>query len=264
MVSKRNRILNLENYLNSCGIEINIGKNKARGNKGFFKVNGQNFRIDIAKDQNEETIIKTLAHEFAHFVHYKYDKSLKSLNFVFDENDDDLLEELLNITVESIPKNSIEPLFTLKESLKKDINLLIKQLENICNIDSNFADYSTIEQKILKSNLKYLLKYDRVKVVEMFSTKVYTIEELDENTEIGVYLKLKSKQRALKRINSKISRLNKYYNSPTELFARSFELFVTDKNKLAEIAPIVHKKFEKIIALDKIKLLSDFLKNLNI
>jgi hypothetical protein len=69
--------LDLENYLKSCGIEVYVGKNNARGNKGYFKVKGADFRIDIAKGQSEDVILKTLAHEFAHFVHYYYDKSLK-------------------------------------------------------------------------------------------------------------------------------------------------------------------------------------------
>jgi transposase len=77
-----------------------------------------------------------------------------------------------------------------------------------------------------------------------------------------LYLKLKSKQRALKRVNSKISRLNKYYNSPTELFARSFELYIADSNKLLRIAPNVHKEFEKTLKENKIKLLTGFVKNL--
>ena len=37
MASERNRILDVLNYVESCGIEVNIGKNKARGNKGFFE-----------------------------------------------------------------------------------------------------------------------------------------------------------------------------------------------------------------------------------
>ena len=37
MVSTRNRILNLVDYIESTGIVVNIGKNKAQGNKGFFK-----------------------------------------------------------------------------------------------------------------------------------------------------------------------------------------------------------------------------------
>jgi len=262
MVSKRNRILNLENYIKSCGIDVNIGKNKARGNKGFFKVKGSDFRIDIAKKQNEEAILKTLAHEFAHFVHYNYDKSLKKLDFIFDDENETILAELLNITVDSISKDSIKPLFQIKEGLKTDILNITEKLKQQFGFNENVESCFNIEQKIRKTNLKYLLKYDRVKVVEFLATKVYTIEDLDECSDTNLYLKLKSKQRALKRVNSKISRLNKYYNSPTELFARSFELYIADNNKLLRIAPNVHKEFEKALKEDKIKLLTGFVKNL--
>ena len=262
MVSKRNRIVDLENYLKSCGIEVNVGKNKARGNKGYFKVKGADFRIDIAKGQSEDVILKTLAHEFAHFVHYYFDKSLKNLDFIFDKNNEEILPELLNITVDSIPKDSIEPLFNLKNNVKQEILSLTKQLKESHKFIEDVKSCLKIEQKINKTNLKYLLKYDKVKVVELFTTKIYTIEELDKTTDVGLYLTLKSKQRALKRINSKISRLNKYYNSPTELFARSFELYATDNDKLLKIAPNVHKEFNNAINSNKIKLLTRFIDNL--
>ena len=262
MVSERNRIIELENFLNSCGIEVNIGKNKARGNKGFFKVKGANYRIDIARNQPQENVLKTLAHEFAHYVHYCYDKSLRDLDFIFDSQNEHILPELLNITVDSIPKNSVEPLFNLKETLKQDIFNLTAKLKEFGLIDGSNSCLE-LERKINRTNLKYLLKYDKVKVFECFTYKIYSVDELDERTDLELYLKLKWKQRILKRVNSKISRLNKYYNSPTELFARSFELYATDKNKLSKIAPNVYKSFEKVIKTNKITLLNGFIKNLN-
>ena len=261
MVSKRNRLLDIENYLNSFGIEVNIAKNKARGNKGFFKVRGDNFRIDIAKNQPEENILTTLAHEFAHYVHYSFDKSLKKLDFIFDAENKLILPELLNITVASIPKETAEPLFRLKHEIKQEILDLNKKLKDF-GFSENSISYLDLERKINRTKLRYLLKYDKVKVLEGFSSKIYSVNELDEETDINLYIKLKSKQRALKRINSKISRLNKYYNSPTELFARSFELYATDKIKLAKIAPNVYNSFEKALNSNKMTLLNGFIKNL--
>ena len=75
MVSERNRIVNLVKYLESCGITINIAKNKARGHRGYFKAIGDGFRIDIARGLSEDAVLRTLAHEFAHYVHYNYDKT---------------------------------------------------------------------------------------------------------------------------------------------------------------------------------------------
>ena len=72
MASERNRILNCVNFLEKQGIRVNIGKNKARGNKGFFKVGRDLYRIDVAKGLDDEVIISTLCHEFSHFIHYNH------------------------------------------------------------------------------------------------------------------------------------------------------------------------------------------------
>lgn len=250
MVSERNRIIELVNYIESQGVEVNIAKNKARGNKGYFKTDGKTYRIDIAKNQSEDLVLKTLAHEFAHFVHYSYDKTLKSLDFIFD-NLDEVEDELLSITVDMIPKSSIEPFFNLKDSLKSEISVLSEKLAGY-----NFDD---LERTIKKTSLKYLLKHDRVKVFEGLSFKFYSIEDLKNNNSMDIYLTLKSKRRALKRVNSKICRLNKYYNAPTELFARSFELYVSDKKRLKTIAPLVYDRYEQLNAKTSKSLLIGFI-----
>ena len=117
MVSERDRIIELSRYFNSLGIEVNIGKNKAQGNKGFFKSQGDSFRIDISKGLDDAAILSTLVHEYAHYIHYQYDKSLKALGFLTTNFTDVMQEELLNLTVLSIPKESIKPFFLQKESI---------------------------------------------------------------------------------------------------------------------------------------------------
>ncbi len=251
MVGKRDRILELTEYLESCGISVNIAKNKARGNKGFFKASGNNFRIDIAKGQSEDSIIRTLAHEFAHFVHYKNDKSLKNLDFIFEDSKI-VLEELISATVKMIPKKTIKPLFDLKEAIKEEITDLKTRLETM-----EYNEELLVE-KIKKTSLKHLLKYDRVKVLEGFGVKYYNVESLGNETDVDIYLKLLSKKRALKRLNSKMNRLNKYYNSPTELFARSFELYISDKMQLKSTAPTVYSCYEKLMESGKQKILINF------
>ena len=62
----------------------------------------------------------------------------------------------------------------------------------------------------------------------------------------------------IKKINAKISRLNKYYNSPTELFARSFELYISDSELLKTRAPLVYKFYQKALENNKIPLISEF------
>lgn len=243
MACKRNRITELVQYLESLGIEVNIGKNKARGNKGLFKVCSEKFRIDIAKGQSDETILKTLIHEFAHFIHYNYDKTLQSLDFIIVDSED-LTEELIRLTVDSIPKDSISPIFNQKESIKNEIKSISKNISNIYPDFKISEPFKPIEQRIKKTNLRYLLKYDKVKLIEGFSIKFYSINDLDAPLEIKNYLKLKSLQRALKRVNSKITRLNKYYNSPTELFARALEIYITNRESFIEKAPVLVQYFD--------------------
>lgn len=190
MACERNRILDLIEYLKSLGIDVNLAKNKARGNKGFFRVKGENFRIDIAKGLSEDAILSVLIHETAHFIHYQYDKKLKSLDFILNKCDDDITEELISITVDSIPKDSIRHLFEAKENLKLQIiNPILKK-------------------------------------------------------------------RTLNSINNKISRLNRYYNSPTELFARSIEAYLMNREKFSKKAPLLLEKYDKAVKEDKIPMLT--------
>lgn len=239
MACQRNRILELVDYIESIGIQVNIGKNKARGNKGLFKAYNTNFRIDIAKGQTEETVLKTLVHEFAHYIHYSYDKTLSSLNFIF--KNEDLTEELINLTVASIPKESVAPIFQTKNDIQDQIKNITKELKSSYPDLKISEPFNSIEKNIRKTNLKYLLKYDKVKLIEGFSTKLYSIDNIDSSEEIKSYLKLKSLQRYLKRINSRINRLNKYYNSPTELFARALEIYLTNKEECTRKAPNLTK-----------------------
>ena len=132
MVSERNRILRLKEYFESLGIEVNIGKNKARGNKGFFRgTNNGAYRIDISKNIGEEETLSVLLHEFAHFVHFKYDKTLSSLDFAFDNITDMMNEELVNVTVKKIPKTEAKVLFDKKDKLTSEIKEMTKQIKQI-------------------------------------------------------------------------------------------------------------------------------------
>lgn len=262
MASERNRILDLVKYIESCGVQVNIGKNKARGNKGYFKATNNSFRIDIAKGQSEVAIIKILAHEFAHFVHFTNDKTLKSLDFIFS-SDADITEELLAITVDSIPKNQVKKIYEEKETLKAAIKELAKPIKEVYKDFKPSCCCAELENKIKKTVFKHLLKYDKVKVLEGFKINIYSIDDLQNNSIEECYIKLKSKQRKLKRITSKISRLNKYYNTPTELFARSFELFMTDRIRLKQIAPKIFDAYEQMMLNEQNLLLINFVKILN-
>lgn len=244
MVSERNRILRLKEYFESLGIEVNIGKNKARGNKGFFRgTNNGAYRIDISKNISEEETLSVLLHEFAHFVHFKHDKTLSSLDFVFDNLTDTMNEELVNVTVKKIPKNEAKALFDKKDKLASEIKDMAKQIKQTYPDFKLSAPYKKFERHF-SLPLRYLLKYDRIN----FNNTIYSVENLGKDfyelsEEEILYVKIKSKQRMIGRINGRISKLNRYYNSPTELFARFIELFYSDKNCAVQIAPNVCKSF---------------------
>lgn len=208
MASERDRILNLINYIESLGLEVNCGKNKARGNKGFFRVKSDDYRIDISKNLDEKETLRVLVHEFSHYIHYVNDKSLKTLNFLNTDIDDILMEELISVTVDSVPKETVRPLFEMQMALKKSI------AELGC---PSFNLYKQAE--------------------------------------------LKMKKRMLNSINSKISRINRYYNSTTELFARSMEKFILEKDKFQMIAPNLFRIYTEYA--NKNSQLLNFIKNVN-
>ena len=236
MACERNRIIVLKEYLSSLGINVNIGKNKARGHKGVFMRSFNNYRIDISDNVSEENVISVVLHEFAHYIHYSGDKTLKKLDFIFEDFNDDIKEELIKITVNEVPKDFATALYSKKAILGDEIKALVKKIK-FYEPDFKLSEkYKKYENKI-SYPFNYLLKYDRVK----FGGKLYSVEKLKDYplSEVEIlYLLIKSKQRAIKRINARISRLNKYYKSPSELFARFISSYYTNPCYTSETAPI--------------------------
>lgn len=264
MVSERDRNIKLIEYIKSLGIDLNIYKNKARGNKGFFSVKNNRYRIDISKNIEKSDLFNVLIHEFAHYLHYTYDKNLTSLDFIFSDFNEEIIEELIELTVETIPKNEAKQIFEQKDAVQKEIRQLENSIKLECPDFENLKFQKEIEKQIQKTELKYLIKNDRVKVFYGFYTKIFSVESLEkdfpsENQVLINYIKLLSKQRFLKRINLRINKLNKYYNSLTELFARAFTLYVTNKEVLELKAPKVLKEFDLAVNSQKIGLFNELL-----
>ena len=250
MAGQRDRILKIINYLESLGIEVNIGKNKARGNKGFFKTNNNSYRIDISKGLSEEETLRVLVHELAHYVHYCEDKTLKSLNFIFGKDYENFQEDLISLTVDAVPKDFANKLFDIRDSIKNEINDISKQIKAFYPDIRLSQDNNKIAKDISKSEYKYLLKYDKVRVFSGFRNKVYSIENLrkefpDIKPEHERYLQLNSLKRKLRRINSRISRLNRYYNKPSELFARSMEYFILKPECMKHETPKLYEYYKQ-------------------
>ena len=262
MACTRDSIIKLIDYIKSYGISVNIGKNKARGNKGFFKTDGNRYKIDIRKNLSEEEILRILMHEFVHYVHYTYDKTLKSLDFIFPNCFDDYYEDLIKLTVDAVPKNFAEELFRKKSSLKTQIDVLSKKIKTAYP-DIKLSDKNNqLNKEISRLSFKYLLKYDRVKILSGFSTKLLSIENFQNdfpqiNPIYYDYIYFCSLKRQINRVNSKISRLNTYYNSLSELLARSFEYFFVQPETMEKITPNLYQYYKKIVENKQITMLSD-------
>ena len=118
--------------------------------------------------------------------------------------------------------------------LKKDIKDLASKIKTKYPDFKISSPFSPLERKI-PYPLSFLLRYDKVR----FAGNVYSVETANIDEWAGLYLKLKSRQRALKRINSRIAKLNRYYTSTGELFARCIEMYFTNKEVVAVKAPSI-------------------------
>lgn len=258
----------MTDFVRSLGLTVNT-KTKARGHQGFFLQN----RIDISTNISIERKIEVLIHEFTHYIHYKIDKNIQKthgdLEILFPNADIQRVEKELLCVTRFVDKN--KSLGILKNHRDKILDE-IKELDKL--IKSEYPDfkrsypYKHFERAIKKCDAKYLLKYDRVKVKTMFLGKTldYSVKTIDEDFpaleyQARNYIKLKSKQRALKRISSRTSRLNAYYKRPTELFARFTEALFIDTQKVSELAPHTYLVFCSELSKNRYLELADFINN---
>lgn len=262
----------LINYFKSLGLTVHTST-KARGHQGFFLNN----RIDISKNIPENRIIPTLLHEFAHYIHSKIEPDMNrtggTLVMLFKEDNPIFTEELIKVT-NFVDQNSLcVRLYEHKDRVKAKI----KEYENIIKLYypkfMRSKKFKEFDKYIKKSNARYLLKYDRVKLIQggffRKTTKLYTIDNLEKDftdmpKAFAAYIRLKSFQKKQSRISARINKYKKYYERPTELFARLIEGLYLDKEWTEAIAPNVTEKFYELlkngyyyelsVVLDKFKL----------
>lgn len=241
----------LISYFKSLGLEVHTST-KARGHQGFFIKN----RIDISKNVPENRVIPTLLHEFAHYIHSKLEPDMNktggNLKVIFQSDNPIYKEELMKIT-NFVDENSLCVwLYEHKDRIKQKI----KEQEKIVKLDypqfMRSKRFKEFDKYIRKSQAKYLLKYDRVKVVEggffKKTVKMYSIDNVERDfpdmpKAFAAVLRLKSLQRKQSRISARINRYKKYYEKPTELFARLVEGIYIDREWVEAIAPNVTRQF---------------------
>lgn len=236
-------------YFKLLGLTVHT-TTKARGHQGFFLKN----RIDISKNISENRIIPTLLHEFAHYIHSKIEPDMNknggTLTALFGS--EKYKDELVKVT-NFVDENSLcVRLYEHKDRVKEKIKeheAVIKQYYPKFQRSKKFKEF---DKYIKKSNARYLLKYDRVKVIEggfwRKNIKLYTIDNIETDfvdmpKAFASYIRLKSYQKKQSRISSRINRYKKYYEKPCELFARLVEGIYLDREWVEAIAPNVTKQF---------------------
>lgn len=244
----------LVKYIKSLGIEVHTAT-KARGHHGFFLKN----RIDISKNVPEYRKVPVLLHEFAHYIHSKIEPNMKktggTLEVLFKSSDKNLLPELLEVT-HFVDENS---LCKRLESHKAQVKTKIKEYEKIIKQDypkfMRSKKFKEFERYIKKSDARFLLKYDRIKLIRGFfskNVKIYSINDIEKDftdmpKAFAAYIRLHSYQKKQARISARINKSKKYYSKPTELFARFVEGIYIDKDHVKTLAPKAYERFEQLL-----------------
>lgn len=251
----------LINYIKSLGVDIHLNT-QARGHQGFF-VDG---RIDISKKIKEDRIIPTILHEFAHYIHSKLEGNISrtggSLEVLFQAKNSqenlnsnflpEIKSELIEVT-QFVDENSLcLKLFEHKKRIKKQILDLDKEIKREFPSFQRSKKFKEFNRYIRWSKAKCLLKYDRVCYINLFSKKIYSTDRIEEDfpempKSFVCYIRLNSLQRKQKRVSARINKLNKYYERPTELFARFVEGLYLDKERVEIIAPQAFERFNNLL-----------------
>jgi hypothetical protein len=242
-------------YFKSLGLEV-YTSTKARGHQGFYMKN----RIDVSKNVDKNRIIPTLLHEFAHYIHSKIEPFMErnggTLEVIFNVSDVDIYKkELLDVTFFVDSHAKCEKLLNFKTSIKGKIVEYEKIIKNKYPKFMRSKKFKEFDRYIRGSKAKYLLKYDRVKLMSGFwhkKSEILTIDNLEKDfcdmpKEFVAYIRLKSCQKKQARVSARINKLKKYYEKPTELFARLVEGLYINSEEIQRIAPNTCYQFYKLL-----------------
>ncbi|MBO7673346.1 hypothetical protein J6S88_08085 [bacterium] len=241
-------------YLKTLGLTVNT-VTKARGHRGFFLNN----RIDISKNIEENRIIPTLLHEFTHYVHSKMEpdigKNGGTFTKIFNSDNPVYKNELSKVTQFVDEDSRLVKLYNMRSELKEKIEDEEVIIRGYFSDFKRSLPYKKIEKEIKKSDMKYLLKYDKVKIFDgvlSFKTKIISVDTVENDFSgyekyVYSYIRLKSYQRKFNRISSRINKYNRYYSRPTEMFARLVEGLYLDEEWVEALAPESVKRFYELL-----------------
>ena len=172
-------------YITSLGIVVNT-HTKARGHQGFF-VNG---RIDISEELSRtDKCIPILLHEFAHYIHSTLEENIAktggNLEVLFCSGED-YADELFKVTNYVDKHSTCETLLNGKKKLKNEIIILDKIIKNDYPDFQRSKRFKEFEKAIRYSDIKYLKKYDIVRIKPKFifgKDRIISIENLENLTQ---------------------------------------------------------------------------------
>lgn len=243
-------------FLVAQGITVKTDT-KARGNLGICFRN----RIDISKCVEKDHKLRVLAHEYAHKVHFDIEGDLFSkggtLERLFCTDSIAAIEkELFRVTNSVDPNSHGKETENIKEQLSAEISQLAQAVKDEYPDFKRSKSFKPADDYFKKtdSNARYFLKYDKVKLISPVLRKetVHSITDIDnEFAEVPVvfrtYLKLKSLERRMRRISNYRNRADKYYSTPTELFARFIEGIFLDRENVISLAPRAYSRFIELL-----------------
>lgn len=167
-------------------------------------------------------------------------------------------KELIAVT-NFVDENSLShKLLVHKEQVKKKIKHYESQIKEDYPKFMRSKKFKEFDKYIKKSKAKYLLKFDRVKLVSpvfgIFSnkTEVFSVDNIehdfpDMQRAFCAYIRLKSNMRKQARISKRINTSSKYYSKPTELFSRFVEGLYIDSERTKESAPTASQRFFELL-----------------
>ena len=125
--------------------------------------------------------------------------------------------------------------------------------------------FPEFEKYIKNSDAKYLVKYDAIRLMQGFFFKkerVLTVKNIETDfpdmpKAFQLYTRLCSMQRKQAKISRRINKMNKYYEKPTELFARYVQGYFSTPETISTIAPITTKRFNELLNAGYYKELKD-------
>ena len=151
-----------------------------------------------------------------------------------------------------------------------DIKELTKKIKKEYPNFMKSKPFKEFEKYIKKSDARFLLKYDHVRIITPFlrREKVYSIETMEKDFpkmphSFRLYIRICSLSRKARNIQKRKNKLKKYYERPSELFARFVQGLFIDENTVKELAPKTYEKFTELLNSNYYKGLNKIIALLN-